>query len=816
MLENSTNAMFGFSNSDISVSSGHTPHLDEVLPQSMYMVDADGRMVRWSPWFRDRIAGFSDAEMASTDFLELIHPEDRELVRQRMRKILDQGVQDSLEVRIFLKGGPAFRWFLLMANRYEYAGHYFITGTGIDITRLKNAVMAMTHGEQRYRSMFEKADAPVFITDTDGALVYVSPAFEKITGYSFSECEGRPFTECCKEIEPGGASLSMFSDVISNDFNIRAGEITILKKDGSSCYVELKFQRYHDNRTEGAIGVLYDLTQRKRLELLTEFRLGLLQHAEKSSIDEIMQKMIDEAEQLTDSMFGFVSFLSGDSGGLSGCIWSSSVRDRMVAMSRSEESHPFDVMPFLNEAINSGRATIINEYPERGHPNFPANHPAIFRSLAVPIIERGNVVAVLLVSNKRTPYTDNDAHWVGTLTDLVWEIVLRKRAAQAEINNQSVLLQIQKMELVGQLAGGIAHDFNNMLGVILGNAELALSSDDLEASVEENLQEIYRAAERSAEMTSQLLAFARKQTAMPKPVHIDEVVRDSLPILQRVAGEKIEIELRPCGDDCRLHIDPSQIDQILMNLCLNARDAMNGTGKIVIEAKRINIAPSQHSSGDFRLPGDFIMLSVTDTGQGIADIHKSHIFEPFFTTKVLGKGTGLGLSSVYGIVKQNRGFVDFESKVGVGTTFHIYLPLYKKHDVSGADNGTVSSKNEQTTILVVEDEPEILNLCRIMLQKSGFKVYAANSPSEAIVIAEENSGKIDLVLTDVVMPEMNGVDLSSKLSTISPGFRVLFMSGYPADVIASHGVDNPLVNVIRKPFTFKALVEKVQESIDVE
>jgi PAS domain S-box-containing protein len=808
--------MFGFSNSDISVSSGHTLHLDDVLPQSMYMVDADGRMVRWSPWFRDRIAGLSDAEVASIDFLELIHPEDRELVRQRMRKILDQGVQDSLEVRIFLKGGPAFRWFFLVANRYEYDGHYFITGTGIDITRLKNAGMAMMHGEQRYRSMFEKVDAPVFITDTNGVIVYVSPAFEKITGYSFSECAGRPFTECCKEIEPGGVSFSMFSDVISNASAVKASEITILKKDGSSSYVELKFQRYHDNRNEGVIGVLYDLTQRKRLELLMEFRLGLLQHADKTSIDEIMQKMLDEAEKLTDSMFSFICFLSVDSGGVSDCILSSSVRDRMGATSQSGEQFPFDVMPFLNDAIKSGRASIVNGYPEQAHSDVSFDHSAIFNSLSVPIIECGNVVAVLLVSNKRTPYTDNDAHWVGMLTDLVWEIVLRKRAAQAEINNQSLLLQIQKMELVGQLAGGIAHDFNNMLGVILGNAELALSSDGLEASVEENLQEIYRAAERSAEMTSQLLAFARKQTAMPKPVNIDEVVQDSLPILQRVAGEKIEIELRLCGDDCRLHIDPSQIEQILMNLCINARDAMNGAGKIVIEAKRINIAPSQHSGGDFRLSGDFIMLSVTDTGQGIADIHKSHIFEPFFTTKVLGKGTGLGLSSVYGIVKQNRGFVDFESKVGVGTTFHIYLPLYKKHDVSGADNGTVSDKNEQTTILVVEDEPEILNLCRIMLQKSGFKVYAANSPSEAIAIAEENSGKIDLVLTDVVMPEMNGVDLSSKLSTISPGFRVLFMSGYPADVVASHGVDNPLVNVIRKPFTFKALVEKVRESVDAE
>ncbi|WP_246046615.1 PAS domain S-box protein [Chlorobaculum thiosulfatiphilum] len=786
------------------------------MPQSMYVVDASGRMIRWSPWFRDRIVGVSDAEMASIDFLELIHPEDRELVTQRMRKILDQGVQDTLEVRIFLKGGPAFRWFLLMANRFEHEGRFFITGTGIDITRLKKAGMAMMSGEQRYRSIFEQADAPVFITGTDGAIVYVSPAFEKITGYSFQECEGRPFNQFCDETAPGGTTLSMFSDVISDASTIREHEITIRKKNGSSCYVELKLQRYYDNRTEGAIGVLYDLTQRKRLESLTEFRLGLLQQAETASVEEIMQKALDEAEMLTDSSFGFIFFLSADSASSSRCIWSSRVRDQMQAMSEQNVHHPFDVKPFLKETIESGRAVIVNEYPEMGHVGFPSHHPRISSTLSVPIIEQGKVVAVLQVFNKRSPYNNNDAQWVGTLADLVWDIVVRKRAAQAEMRNQSILLQIQKMELIGQLAGGIAHDFNNMLGVILGNTELALSSGDLDPSVEDNLHEIYQAAERSAEMTSQLLAFARKQTAMPRVIEIDETIADSLPILQRVAGEKIVIDWQPVCEECKLHIDPSQLDQILMNLCLNARDAMNGSGKIVIETKRVRIGASQHNGGNFMPPGNYAMLSVTDTGLGIADSHKPHIFEPFFTTKVLGKGTGLGLSSVYGLVKQNRGFVDFESEEGKGSTFRVYLPLHKKRNALGLENGAMSDEPEQTSILVVEDEPEILNLCRMMLEKSGFTVYAASCPSEAIVLAEENSGKIDLLLTDVVMPEMNGTDLSSKLSTISPGFRVLFMSGYSADVVASHGVENPLVNVIRKPFTFKALADKVRETLEVE
>jgi PAS domain S-box-containing protein len=802
--------------SDATASAGYN-HIADVLPQSMYLIDANGRMVRWSSWFRDRIVGCSDSQMASIDFLELIYPEDRELVTQRMRRIFDQGIEDSLEVRIFLKGGPAYRWFLLMANRYEYNGHFFITGTGIDITRLKKAGMALMLSEQRYRSMFEQADAPVFITDTEGIIVYVSPAFEKISGYSARECQCKAFTHCFEDAGQGGATPSMFRDVISNSSSIRTHEVTMRKKDGSCCYVELKLQRYHDNRTEGTIGVLYDLTQRKRLESLTEFRLGLLQKAEQASIEDILQNALNEAERLTDSNFGFIYFISGHSGGLPECLWSARIRDRIEAMSRKGVKHPLDVMPFLRKAIDTRRATIVNEYHDMGHPDFPSVHPVISNTLTVPIVEKGEVVAVLLVANKRSPYDDNDAQWVGTLVDLVWDIVIRKKAAQSETRNQSILLQIQKMELIGQLAGGIAHDFNNMLGVILGNTELALSVDDLDPSVEENLQEIYRAAERSAEMTSQLLAFARKQTAVPKVLDVDDAIGETLPILQRVAGEKVDIIWHSCGAECKVRIDPSQLDQILMNLCLNARDAMNGAGTIVIEAKRSRIEASVGQGNIFRIAGDYAMISVSDTGQGIADQDKPHVFEPFFTTKVLGKGTGLGLSSVYGIVKQNRGFVDFESREGKGSTFQVYLPLSrKKYHSPVADSGGISENDNQPTILVVEDEPEILSLCRLMLEKSGYNVFAAACPSEAITYAEDHSGQIDLLLTDVVMPEMNGTDLSSKLSTISPGFRVLFMSGYSADIVANHGVPNPLINVIRKPFTFKALADKVRESLLVE
>ncbi|NTW51705.1 MAG: PAS domain S-box protein [Chlorobiaceae bacterium] len=788
----------------------------EVFPQSMYLVDGDGRIVRWSPWFRDRIAGQSDEVLASIRFIDLVHPDDRELAAQRMRNILEHKVEETVELRILLKGGPAYRWFLLTGSRYERDGHYYIVGTGIDITTLKKAGQALMMSEQRFRSIFEQGEAPVFITDTAGAIMYMSPAFEKMSNSTFAECKGQPFHRFLEGDEVDKA-VSMINEIGSNPSVIRTHEFRLRKNDGLVIYVELKLQRYHDNRIEGMIGLLYDLTQRKRLEALTSFRLNLLEHAENSSAEALLQSALDEAEKQTDSSFGFIHILSSEHGSLPQRIWSGRVRDSMRIMGEKGIHHPFDVMPILNEAVQIKRPVVINDYSSAVSPAFPSNHPMLKNSLVVPVIEAGRVVAAFLVGNKRSPYHDDDVHWVGTMADLVWDIVARKLAEQSETRVQSLLLQIQKMELVGQLAGGIAHDFNNMLGVILGNTEIALSNEDLDESLQSNLQEIYKAAERSAEMTSQLLAFARKQTAVPKVLCIDKAVEESLAILQRMSGKEISLDWYPCGSNCMVSIDPSQLDQILMNLCINARDAMNGVGRISITASLVHIDAKSGDSEAFRMTGDYIMISVVDTGHGIPEEHMPHIFEPFFTTKELGKGTGLGLSTVYGIVKQNRGFVEFESKEGKGSNFQVFLPLYKS-ETREANSGKTgaSSQGSGASILVVEDEPEILNLCRLMLEKSGFKVMTAASPDEAIRIAEEWSGKIDLLLTDVVMPGMNGSDLSIKLLKISPGLRILFMSGYTADIIASHGVLDPAVNFIRKPFTIKALAGKVREALDMK
>lgn len=441
--------------------------------------------------FRDRIAGLSGNEQSSIHVLDLIYADDRDRVSQGMRNILESGVEESVEVRVLFKGAPAYRWFLLMADRYECNGQFFIVGTGVDMTRLKKDGMALMLREQRFRSMFEQINSPVFITDADGIIEYVSPAFESISGYSSQECIERPFMQFFEAQDVGDSwAVYMLADVLSSPNLIRARECKIRKRDGSLCHVEVKLQQYYGSRAEAVLGVLHDLTQRGRMESLTEFRLRLLKQTEQFSSQEILEQVLDEAERLTDSAFGFIYVLSGESMNLPKCIWSARVCDQMSAMKQRGVYHPFNVMPFLEQVVETRRAVIVNDSFWPHDPGFLHAHPSINRHLCVPVTEGDKVVAVFFVGNKSSVYQESDAQWIGTLADLVWDIVTRKIKEQSESHVQSVLLQIQKMKMIGQLAGGIAHDFNNMLGVILGNAELALSVEGLDSEVEEHLGEI--------------------------------------------------------------------------------------------------------------------------------------------------------------------------------------------------------------------------------------------------------------------------------------------------------------------------------------
>lgn len=401
--------------------------------------------------------------------------------------------------------------------------------------------------------------------------------------------------------------------------------------------------------------------------------------------------------------------------------------------------------------------------------------------------------------------------------------VERGRAAEAleirrirEMELEGQLVQAAKMESVGRLAGGVAHDFNNMLGVILGHAELALEQLDRTHPVFNDLVEIRQAAERSANLTRQLLAFARKQTVTPKPLDLNKTIEGMLQMLKRLIGENIELIWKPGDLSDLLLIDPSQVDQILANLCVNARDSIRDMGKVTIETGAVSFDEAYCNDHTDHLPGSFVMLSVSDTGCGMSAETLDCIFEPFFTTKEPGMGTGLGLATVYGIVRQNNGFIRVCSEPGRGSTFNIHLPRYRATTTSTPENpGARSPEPAQETVLLVEDEPGILSMITMMLKKQGYTVLPASNPSEAILIAKNYGGRIDLLLTDVVMPEMNGRDLAKTLTDSRPNLKRLFMSGYTADVIAPHGVLDRGVHFIQKPFSMKNLAIKLREVLEV-
>lgn len=402
---------------------------------------------------------------------------------------------------------------------------------------------------------------------------------------------------------------------------------------------------------------------------------------------------------------------------------------------------------------------------------------------------------------------------LNTSARLIGLLVEIKQAEQEHNELEAQLRQSQKMEAIGRLAGGVAHDFNNMLQVILGRTELLLIQTPPESPQAGNLAEISKAAERSSELTRQLLAFARKQTIVPEVLNINENITNTLSMLRRLIGENINLNWMPSTDPLQVKMDPSQLNQILTNLTVNARDAINGTGLISIETAKSEFDEDYCKTHSGFSPGEYVLLAVSDNGCGMDKETCARIFEPFFTTKAIGQGSGLGLSTMYGIVRQNNGFINVYSEIGKGTAFKIYLPRHTEDSSASKQpaprSADIPRGNE--TILFVEDEETLLSLGRMQLEELGYTVLASRLPEEALCLAGQHKGRIHLLITDVVMPGMSGLELSKKIAAQMPETKLLFMSGYTADIITNHGILADHLNFLQKPFTRNELAEKVRE-----
>ena len=434
-----------------------------------------------------------------------------------------------------------------------------------------------------------------------------------------------------------------------------------------------------------------------------------------------------------------------------------------------------------------------------------------FSALEVPLAHRDGRRRIIEVSG--VPVFGADGGFQG-LRGISRDVSERKRIEAEQQRLQHQLLHSQKLESIGRLASGVAHDFNNMLSIILGYAEIALDKVAPDSSLHGDLAEIASAATRSAEITRQVLAFARREAVNPQVLDLNRSVDATLKMLRRLIGEDIALVWQPGNRVWPVRIDPSQLDQILANLCVNARDAITGPGRITIASEAIDLDRPYPAIRSDCPPGRFVLLSVTDNGSGMDDATRDRLFEPFYTTKGTGVGTGLGLPTVFAIVRQNGGCIDVETAPGAGTTVRIFLPRHQgEGESAAAPTPAGPPPGGRETVLVVDDEPSILRLAGRMLGELGYRVLAASSPGQAVALARHQADPIDVLLTDVVMPEMNGHDLIARMRGLFPGIGLVYMSGY-----APHLLDHLIVldndsPFLRKPFTLKELAEKIRQAL---
>lgn len=661
----------------------------------------------------------------------------------------------------------------------------------IEITERKLSEQALRESEERLRLALDATSDALWDWDLRTGKVYRSPRYYELVGRRPEE-DRMDFAFFIETVHPDDLSQVLATieahkqgktSAITFDFRLanRSGPVQWLRVKGRAVEREGRAAPLR------MVGTLSDITGQKQVE--EELRES------RAQLDAALASMTD-AVFISDSTGQFLEF-----------------NDAFASFHR-----------FENKAQCMKHLT---DYPDILEVYTADGQPAPLASWAVPRALQGETVTNAVYTLRRR---DTGESWVGSYSfgpirdkegEIVGSVVVGRDITEIQHNEETrkileaQLQQVQKLEAVGKLAGGVAHDFNNMLSVILGHAEMAMDRIDPSLTLFDHLREIRTAAQRSTDICRQLLAFARKQTIIPKVIDLNAIVEGMLKMLRRLLGEDIYLIWIPGRELWQIKVDPSQIDQILANLCVNARDAIADVGKITVETENTTFDADYCTSHAGFMAGEYVMIAISDTGCGMTQETQAHIFEPFFTTKGIGEGTGLGLATVYGAVKQNNGFINVYSEPGQGTIFRIYLPRYV------STTGEIQLEEESRliaggheTILLVEDEPTILNITKAMLQQLGYSVMAAGDPRVAINLAEEFHDTIHLLITDMIMPEMNGRELKEKLLGTRTGMKCLYMSGYTADIIARQGVLEDGINFLRKPFSKKELAAKVRKAID--
>jgi len=627
--------------------------------------------------------------------------------------------------------------------------------------RIDNTIAAET-----FRALIQAAPLAIVAFDASGIIQLWTPAAERMFGWTAEEVIGKFHPIVPEEKKEEFRALR---EIAMQGKTFTGRELRRRRKDGSFIDISVSTSslRDGDGRITGIMSIIHDITDRKKSE-------------------ETLLRLATAVEQSAE-----IIMITGVNG---------SIQYVNPAFERVTGYHRDEVIGENPRILKSGR-----------------QDPSFYEELWETLI-RGDVWSGVFQNLRKDGTLYEEEAVISPVRDGSGEVinyVAVKRDVTKERRVEEQLRQAQKMEAVGRLAGGIAHDFNNLLTAIAGYSDLLLLHLPEGETAHREVLEIRKASDRAAALTRQLLAFSRQQVLQPKVLDLNQVVTNMEKMLHRLIGEDVELITTLAGDLGYVKADPGQIEQVIVNLAVNSRDAMPKGGKLILETTNVELDENYATRHEPAKPGSYVMLAVTDSGCGMDEATMARLFEPFFTTKEVGKGTGLGLATVYGIVKQSGGYIWAYSEAGHGTTFKVYLPREEMvaEPVKKEDTPLYSSEGEET-VLVVEDEQMVRELVREILSRQGYDVLEAGRGTEALEVSERHKGPIHLLITDVVMPGMTGPELARRLTAHRPAMKVLFMSGYTDDAILHHGVLEPGTEFLQKPFTARPLGGKVRQMLD--
>lgn len=735
-----------------------------------WSVDFGSGAAAWSGEAR-RIYGVEPETPASyATFLEIVHPGDRDRMQAWTADALAGRSLAPIEVRVIRPDGTER---IIEGDgdvQFDASGQPLtMFGTVLDITERRHTSLALERSEAKFRTLFEAAQDAIFLMDSN-VFVDCNRRTEELFGRPKAEIVGRSPLELSPAFQPDGRRSSTLA--AARIAAAMAGEPQFfewahLRRDGTQFAAEVSLNRIDLDGQTFLQAIVRDVTERTRAEHLLRLQSAALNAAGDAIVITNRRGLIEWVNTAFTALTGYT--LGESAGRTPGSVVGSG-------------KHPPEFFKELWDTILSGRTW-------RGEIANKTKEGRLYtEEMAVtPIHDAAGAIT----------------HFVAIKEDITERLRLEAQLRQA-----------QKLESVGQLASGIAHDFNNLLTVINGLTDLMLEQLDASDHMRADLNEIHAAGERAATLTRQLLAFSRQQLLMPKNIDLNDVVTGIEGLLQRLLGEDVEMVVALAPGVATVKADPGQIEQVITNLSVNARDAMVSGGRLTLETNIVTLEADEDTGFGRTIPkGRYVTLSVTDTGTGMDAATRAHLFEPFYTTKGPGRGTGLGLSTVYGIVRQSHGFVTLTSEVGEGSTFTVYLPYVDAGAAVPVETVARSARGSET-VLVVEDNAGLSALARRFLERAGYSVLTAASGVEAIQVLQHTDRPIDLLLTDVVMPGMSGRELAEAVARLRPAIKVLYMSGYTNDAVVRHGVLDSTVAFIDKPFTASALATKVRATLD--